>query len=171
MRKVLVVVDMQNDFVYGSLGSEMAQAIVPNVKKKIEEYKSNGNDVIFTKDTHFMGSYAQSLEGQKLPIEHCIFGTKGWNVIDEIRDDECMNLEKRTFGFNDWGFYLWDYDEIEIIGVCTDICVVSNALIIRMLYPNSPIVVDASCCAGTSVEAHKAALTIMKSCQIDVIGE
>ena len=151
--KILIVVDMQNDFISGTLGTREAQAIVPNVKKKIKEYVDNGEHVIFTMDTHYE-NYMETLEGQKLPIKHCI---------------------KETFGYLGWKEKFSDYHinkmEIEIIGLCTDICVVSNALILRAMYPNTKITVDASCCAGVTPENHKAALTTMKSCQIDVIGE
>lgn len=173
MNKVLIVVDMQNDFVTGVLGTPEARAIVPNIKAKIEEYKKNGWDVIFTQDTHYENTYMDTLEGKKLPVPHCIYETDGWNVIPELEDQEAHHLLKLTFGLECWPIFIDDdgYEEIELVGVCTDICVVSNALALRMYYPNTIITVDASCCAGVTPEKHKAALEVMKSCQIDVIGE
>ena len=179
MDKILVVIDMQNDFITGSLGSKDAEAIVPCVKAKIEEYIDNESLVIFTKDTHF-GDYLDTLEGKMLPIKHCIFSSEGWKICDELqnylKDFPFSLLNKHTFGS-----LLWDngiipeIDErdfmIEICGLCTDICVVSNALILRAMYPNTRIIVDAKCCAGTTPEKHKAALEVMKSCQIEVYNE
>lgn len=166
--KTLIVIDMQNDFIDGSLGTKEAQLIVPKVKKKIREYKTRGDRVIFTKDTHDE-QYLKTNEGKHLPYEHCIKGTYGWDIADGLGNpgDECK--EKHTFGYKDWALY--DCEEIELVGLCTDICVVSNALILKAMYPDSIITVDASCCAGTSIEAHNAALSVMKSCQIEIINE
>ena len=171
MSKVLVVVDMQNDFVNGSLGSEDARGILPKVKEKISEYQKNGDIVIFTRDTHGE-NYLQSQEGKYLPVPHCIYGTDGWKIVDGLDVEECQYIDKPNFGWPHWekmGFD--DKDGIELIGVCTDICVVSNALILKAIYPEIPITVDASCCAGVTSENHKAALLTMKSCQINVINE
>lgn len=177
-KKVLIVIDVQNDFVTGSLGTPEAQAIIPNVKEKFDEYKNNKNYVILTKDTHH-SDYADTSEGRKLP-EHCMYGTKGWEIVDELdykNLDSFMVCCKSTFGFDDWD---WEetfgiaYDssllDIEIIGVCTDICVITNALLIKTYYPEAKITVDASCCAGSTPEKHKAALDVMESCQINVIN-
>lgn len=172
--KILIVVDMQNDFVSAALGTPEAQAIVPNVVEKIKAHRAEKNVVIFTQDTHTI-DYMDSLEGQKLPVLHCVAYTWGWEIIPEIdtKDDEVVT--KVTFGYDDWmgiiDSIIDDTDEIEICGLCTDICVISNALILRALYPNMPITVDAKCCAGVTPEKHKAALEVMKSCQIDVINE
>ena len=168
--KILIVVDMQNDFVTECLGTAEAQAIVPNVKRKIEEYISRGDQVIFTRDTHHK-NYLDSHEGKYLPVPHCIEGTHGWQIVSEIDNPECMHLNKLTFGYMGWDLRLENPSEIELIGVCTDICVVSNALILRAMFRNIDITVDASCCAGVTPEKHKAALEVMKSCQINVIGE
>ena len=177
MKKTLIVIDMQNDFIDGALGSKEAQAIVPNVKKKIEEYKARGDQIIFTRDTH-SDNYLETNEGKHLPVTHCIKGTEGWDVISEIDIPECEHIDKPTFGHTEWEIIEYDsnfiirrFEEIEIIGVCTDICVVSNALILKALYPEINITVDASCCAGVTPESHQAALTTMKMCQINVIGE
>ena len=170
--KTLIVIDMQNDFVTGSLGTPEAVAIVPKVKEKVEEYRKRGDQIIFTRDTHFPG-YLYTQEGKKLPVVHCVTGSPGWKVIDELGalEGECLN--KHSFGYQHWwsgSFNAWP-NEIEIVGVCTDICVVTNALILRSHFTESNITVDASCCAGTTPENHKAALQIMKMCQIDVVGE
>lgn len=172
--KILIVVDMQNDFVSMALGTPEAQAIVSNVVEKINTHRAEKSVVIFTKDTH-NGNYMESLEGQKLPVPHCIACTEGWAIIPEIDTKNDEVILKNTFGYDDWmaiiDSLIDDTDEIEICGLCTDICVISNALIIRALYPNMPITVDAKCCAGVTPEKHKAALEVMKSCQIDVINE
>lgn len=170
MSKILIVVDMQNDFTTGSLGTPEAQAIVPNVKSKIEEYISRGDKVIFTRDTHH-DNYLNSQEGKKLPVTHCIEGTHGWEVVGEIDQPECQHLNKLTFGYTGWDLRLEKPTEIELVGVCTDICVVSNALILKATFREAEITVDASCCAGVTPEKHRAALEVMKSCQINVIGE
>lgn len=170
MGKILIVVDMQNDFITGSLGTKEAQAIVPNVKKKIEEYNARGYEIFCTKDTHFE-DYLETNEGKNLPIKHCIKYTNGWDISKELNVDNAMFINKNTFGYSGWRGFSLDNDDIEIVGLCTDICVISNALILKAAYPEINITVDANCCAGTTPENHKAALTVMKSCQINVIGE
>lgn len=178
--KTLIVVDMQNDFISGVLGTSEAQAIVPNVKKKIEEYKKLVDSQIwFTRDTHY-NNYLFTNEGKHLPVKHCIYGTNGWEIKDGLTElafenyEEVGIVDKEAFGLLDWKFPIWKdktIERIELVGLCTDICVVSNALILKATYPDANIVVDASCCAGTTPENHKAALQVMKSCQINVIGE
>lgn len=173
MRKILIVVDMQNDFVNGALGSAEAQAIVPNVVEKVRTW--DPNNLYFTYDTHYPGYLTETLEGKYLPIEHCIKYTDGWRLIDELLpyfEEDSQAIDKETFGFEGWAhMYFGDEFELELCGLCTDICVVSNALALRMFYPNAKITVDASCCAGVTPEKHKAALEVMKSCQIEVINE
>ena len=169
MKRTLIVIDMQNDFITGSLGTKEAQAIVPNVKKKIEEYKARGDEIIFTRDTH-PSNYLETNEGKHLPVEHCINGTYGWIIADEVNYPEYKHINKRSFGYTLWE-YKGDFEEVELVGLCTDICVVSNALILKAMYPEIDITVDASCCAGVTPESHQAALTTMKMCQINVIGE
>ena len=170
-KRTLIVIDMQNDFIDGSLGTKEAQAIVSNVQKKIEEYKANGNDIFFTRDTHYENYFATS-EGKHLPVEHCIKRTFGWQISDKLDTESAKGIiDKNTFGFRQWWQYDFDCDEIELVGLCTDICVVSNALILKATYPEIQITVDASCCAGVTPESHQAALTTMKMCQINVTGE
>lgn len=169
MKHLLVVVDMQKDFVNGSLGTKEAEGIVGNVLKKIEKCKSEGCSIVFTRDTH-PADYLQSQEGQKLPVEHCIKGTEGWEIIPELREYAENVIDKPTFGSTELVTYVGssDVESVELIGLCTDICVVSNALLLKANYPEMPIAVDASCCAGVTVESHEAALVTMKMCQIDV---
>ena len=176
-KNILIVIDMQHDFVDGSLGTPEAQAIVPKIDYLIKT--GDFDDVYYTFDTHYK-NYNKTLEGRKLPVEHCQFRTQGWSLATKnfpINHEHA--IEKETFGFLSWDMWLSAriFDEehkigtITIVGLCTDICVISNALILRAFYPNTRIICDASRCAGTTPEAHKAALTVMKSCQIDVINE
>ena len=169
--KALIVIDMQNDFISGSLGTPEAQAIVPKVQEKLENYSILYDEVIFTQDTHFDYNYFDTNEGKHLPVRHCIKATYGWFVHPSIDDQERPHIEKKSFGYIPWKDVLGDVDEIEIVGLCTDICVVSNALILKALFPEATITVDAGCCAGTTPENHKAALQVIKSCQIIVINE
>ena len=166
--KTLIVVDMQNDFIDGSLGTKEAQAIVPNVKKKIQEYKKRGDEIIFTRDTH-QSDYLDTPEGKKLLVVHCIEGTKGWQIADGLEVEGCTYIDKPTFGWTHWNERT--FQEIEMVGLCTDICVVSNALILKATFPSVEITVDASCCAGVTPQTHLAALETMKMCQILVTGE
>ena len=160
---ILVVIDMQNDFIDGALGTAEAEAIVPNVVDRIKNF--NGL-VLATRDTHGE-NYLETQEGKKLPVEHCIQGTKGWQIADGLVTEDCQYIDKPTFGWTHWSEESLD-GEIELIGLCTDICVVSNALILKAEYPEAEISVDASCCAGVTVETHQAALLTMKMCQVDV---
>ena len=173
--KLLIVIDVQNDFVTGCLGTPEARAIVPKVKKKIEEWDG---DLIYTRDTH-LDNYLDTPEGKKLPIPHCIEDTDGWQIVDDVFTDKNYTriIDKRTFGYLGWSWELDSftggcyYDEIQLIGLTSNICVVTNALILKTRYPEVEIIVDASCCAGTTPQAHRAAMEVMKSCQITVIGE
>ena len=165
MKKTLIVVDMQNDFIDMALGTPEAVAIVPKVKEKIQEYIRNGHEVIFTRDTH-SEDYLQTSEGKKLPVEHCIKGTKGWQIADGLFVEGCKVIDKPNFGWPHWNNE--QLEDVEIIGLCTDICVVSNALIIKATFPDANIKVDSNCCAGVTVETHQSALKTMAMCQIEV---
>lgn len=178
MRKILIVVDMQNDFVTGTLGSENAQRILDNVKQKVHTYDLAGDEIIFTRDTHG-DDYLQTNEGKHLPVPHCIKGTDGWQICKVLTEDVSSGyriVDKPSFGFTGWKELLasdtGDGEEldIELIGVCTDICVVSNALLLKALYPEARVSVDADCCAGVTQETHEAALKTMRSCQVEVTG-
>ena len=137
MSKILVVIDMQNDFITGTLGSKEAQAIVPNVKAKIKEYADRGDRIIFTRDTHGE-NYLETPEGKKLPVKHCVKGTDGWQIVPGLEIENCEYIDKPTFGWLNWDGFAED-DKIELIGVCTDICVVSNAIILKAKYPETVI--------------------------------
>ena len=190
MTKILVVVDMQHDFVDGSLGSEAAQVIVPEVVNLIKQFSGRDDEVWATRDTHITEKdqaawgiypYDKSLEGKKLPVKHCMLGEEGWKIVPDVEEaiQSCENsryFDKPTFGSLSMMEAMEQAistapdsgDEIHICGLCTDICVVSNALILRAARPNTRIVCHAKACAGTSKEAHEAALAVMRSCQIDV---
>ena len=166
MKKTLIVIDMQNDFIDGSLGTDEAVKIVPNVRKKIEEYRSNGDEIIFTRDTHGE-DYLSTPEGKKLPVVHCVKNTHGWQIADGLDVPDAIHIDKPSFGYIHWDKSC--VEKIELVGLCTDICVVSNALILRALFPNAEISVDSACCAGVTPETHNSALATMKMCQIDVV--
>ena len=182
--KILVIIDTQNDFIDGSLRNEEAIKVVPNIVKKINDFK--GDYIFVTRDSHTQ-DYLNTNEGKILPVEHCICGTDGWMINSEVAkalhkkdlQEECLVLyfDKPTFGsfelMNAFSKYIGKNEgEIEFVGFCTDICVVSNVLITKAnCYDNAVITVDASCCAGVTPESHKAALLTMKMCQINVINE
>jgi nicotinamidase-related amidase len=166
MKKTLIVIDMQNDFIDGSLGTNEALMIVDKVKDKINEYARNGDEIIYTRDTHY-SDYLSTSEGKKLPVEHCIKDTHGWQIADGLYVCGCKIVDKPSFGYIGWDNM--QFDEIEVVGLCTDICVVSNALILKAMFPDAVIKVDSNCCAGVTPQTHKAALETMKMCQIDVI--
>lgn len=166
MKKTLIVVDMQNDFIDMALGTKEAVAIVPKVQEKIQEYIKNGDDVIYTRDTH-QKDYLQTMEGKNLPVEHCIQGTKGWEIAEGLYVEGCKIIDKPNFGWPKWNEE--QLEEVELVGLCTDICVVSNALIIKSMFPEAVVKVDSSCCAGVTVESHNAALKTMEMCQVQVV--
>jgi len=172
MRKLLIVIDMQNDFIDGALGTPEAVAIVENVKAKIRSYPPA--DILATKDTHEK-HYLQTQEGKNLPVEHCIRGSKGWEIREDIAEllDGVKIYEKPTFGSVAMALDVAEISqdeeiEVEMVGLCTDICVVSNALLLKAMMPEVKISVDPSCCAGVTPESHEAALETMKMCQVAV---
>lgn len=170
---VLAVIDMQNDFIDGVLGTDEAQKIVDSVKSKIDHYRQSGDIILFTQDTH-SESYLKTQEGQKLPVEHCIKGTNGWQISSKLAVEGAEVVEKPSFGSFDLAekiAQIKELETIELIGLCTDICVISNAIILKAKFPEVKILVDASCCAGVTVESHQNAINAMKMCQIEVIGE
>lgn len=172
--KVLVVVDMQNDFIDGALGTPEAVKIVPKVIRKIQEFDGR---VIATRDTH-EENYLETQEGKKLPVKHCIRGTKGWEIhpdIQKLISEE--PVDKPTFGSEELGRMLKEscdmegqIESITLVGLCTDICVISNALLLKACLPEVPVIVDASCCAGVTPESHVQALEAMKMCQVEIEG-
>ena len=169
--KLLIVVDMQNDFIDGALGSEEAVKIVPYVKSLIENFDG---EVIFTRDTHYE-NYMETQEGKNLPVPHCVFGTQGWQIrpeLEALRKTEA--IDKITFGSKELADVLKDKKNIEsitFVGLCTDICVISNVIITKAFYPEIPLIVDAKGCAGVTPESHKTALGAMKAVQVKVINE
>ena len=172
MQDVLVVVDMQNDFIDGALGTKEAVAIVPKVEEKIRNF--NGT-VLFTRDTH-ENWYLETQEGKKLPVPHCIRDTEGWQIrreLDILRKTE--PVDKETFGSTDLADDLVamniddEIKSITFVGLCTDICVISNALLVKAALPEVPIIVDAACCAGVTLESHENALKAMEMCQVEVV--
>ncbi len=170
--KYLIVIDMQNDFTHDALRNEDAIAIIPNVVEKVKNFDGQ---VIFTKDTHDE-NYMSTIEGQNLPVPHCILGTHGWNIVDELKPYSNFAFNKDTFGCTSLGGYLKynherceKIDSVEIVGVCTDICVISNALLIKAFLPDVEITVDATCCAGVTKESHENALKAMEACHIKVV--
>lgn len=169
MSKVLVVVDMQKDFISGSLGTKEAQNIVDNVVGKIKECKAQGYEILVTLDTHGE-DYMSTQEGKKLPVKHCIKGTEGWELAPEIETEVtgCKRYEKVTFGSKELvqDLVQMNPEEIEFVGLCTDICVVSNVLLTKAWLTETPLIVDSSCCAGVTPESHEAALNTMASCQV-----
>ena len=174
MNKLLIVVDMQYDFISGPLGTPEAEKIVPNVVDKIKGWDG---DIIVTQDTHG-DDYMDTQEGRKLPVLHCYHRSYGHiihkDVMDALKGKNVIKfIEKSSFGSPNIikSINGKNYGYIEIIGLCTDICVVSNAILVKCFFPETEITVDASCCAGVTPKSHKAALTTMKMCQIDVIGE
>jgi len=174
MQDILIVVDMQNDFIDGSLGTAEAVEIVPRVSEKIRSFSGR---VIFTRDTH-EENYLETQEGGNLPVAHCIRGTNGWEITPVLQPYVKEEpVDKPTFGSVRLGDILFDADRtdpvrsVTLIGLCTDICVISNAMIVKAVLPEVPVRVDASCCAGVTPESHRNALAAMKMCQIIVENE
>lgn len=172
--KVLIVIDMQNDFVTGALANEEAQKIVAGVEAKIQSYQKNGLPVFFTRDTHG-DDYMQTQEGAMLPVPHCLKGSEGWQIMDSLKPyvTEGAVLDKPSFGCIELPRWLESKlgekpEEIELCGVCTDICVISNAMILKAAFPETRVRVSGSCCAGVTPESHSNALKAMKVCQIIV---
>ena len=169
--KILVVVDMQNDFIDGALGTPEAAAIVPYVKEQIRNFDGK---VFFTRDTHF-ADYMETQEGKNLPVPHCIQGTPGWEIHSELETlRKTEPIDKLTFGSSALPEILAkekNVESITFIGLCTDICVISNVMITKAFFPEIPLIVDAKACAGVTPESHKNALNAMKMCQITVVNE
>lgn len=173
--KCLIVVDMQKDFVDGALGSQAAQGIVPAVAERVAKAAKTGEKILFTRDTH-EEDYLSTQEGRKLPVAHCIRGTAGWELIEALKPyaEGQEIVDKPTFGSRALGERLVELDaqenieEITFIGLCTDICVISNAMLVKSFLPETPLVVEAACCAGVTPESHETALRAMESCQIEI---
>ena len=169
MRKFFVIVDCQNDFTTGSLANPAAQAALPKIKEAAEKALAYGAELIFTLDTHFE-DYLQTGEGKHLPIKHCIEGTDGWRIVDELQDlaNKAIIIPKHHFGSNLWEEYIQPGDEVTMVGFVSSICVISNALAIKQI-ENVEVNVIKDCCAGLTNEDHEAAMTVMKCCQCNII--
>lgn len=169
MKRLLVVVDMQNDFIDGSLGTDEAKEIVPKVSQRVKEYLDAGDEVVFTLDTHGE-DYLDTQEGKKLPVKHCIKGTAGWELCAKLAGIEGRRFEKDSFGSRACAEYAakGGYSSVELIGLCTDICVISNAMLLKAFMPQTPVLVTSSCCAGVTPESHQNALKAMAACQIEI---
>jgi nicotinamidase-related amidase len=169
--KLLLVVDMQNDFIDGSLGTNEAPLIIGAIQNKIAHYKQNNFPIIFTRDTHDK-NYLQTQEGKNLPVEHCIKDTIGWQITSQLDTAGSFIFDKPSFGSIELSQYIkTNYahtEEIEIAGLCTDICIISNAMILKAELPELIITVDSSCCAGVTPQSHKNALDAMSMCQITI---
>ena len=174
MKKTLIVVDMQNDFIDMALGTPEAVAILPAVKARIDAYAAAGHEILYTRDTH-EENYLDTPEGKKLPVKHCIRGTEGWQIrqeLDALRKTEAIDTV--TFGASDLVTVLEAEERIDSItfcGLCTDICVISNVMLTKAFFPEIPLIVDAAGCAGVTPRSHENALQAMKVCQVKVINE
>ena len=170
MKKLLIVVDMQNDFLTGSLANAEAERVIANVKQKLEKARAESVEVVFTRDTHFE-NYLSTQEGKNLPVPHCIKGTWGWQIADGLYRCGERVFDKPVFGSVELANFVKEggYDDVEVVGVCTDICVVSNVLLIKAYCPETVVRVDGSCCAGVTVESHECALKTMSACQVTVL--
>jgi nicotinamidase-related amidase len=173
MKKLVVVVDMQKDFIDGALGTKEAVAIVPKVVERVSQFEEDEDvEIVFTRDTHHK-DYLETREGKHLPVPHCIEGSDGWRIckeLDEISQDRWI-FDKPTFGSVELAKYATNnkYSEITLMGLCTDICVISNAMLLKAALPESDVKVIADCCAGVTPESHANALEAMKMCQIEII--
>lgn len=172
-KNVLAVIDMQNDFIDGTLGTREAEAIVEKVAAQIRDFDG---EVVYTRDTHLEG-YLETQEGKKLPVLHCIKGTEGWQIRNGLQkpgQGEARIFDKPAFGSVELAQYLKEMKDLEsvtLIGLCTDICVISNAMVIKAFLPEVTVKVKADCCAGVTPESHKNALEAMKMCQVEIVDE
>lgn len=170
MKKLLIVIDMQNDFIDGTLGTKEAAAIVETVAHKIELYRKEKQPVLFTRDTH-TSEYLSTQEGKNLPVEHCLVNSEGWKISNQLNVSDSIIIDKPSFGSLSLAQYVcenFEAGEIELVGLCTDICVISNAIILKAALPEVKISVDANCCAGVTPQSHRNALEAMKMCQIHI---
>ena len=165
-----VVIDAQEDFARGTLANENFVKVIPTIKQELENARKRGDTIIFTKDTHYQ-DYLTTSEGKHLPVEHCIKDTDGWQIVKELEVQENdLVIQKDHFGFNLWEEYIQEGDTITVCGTVTEICVVSNCLAFKQI-EGVEVNVIANACAGLTEEGHKAAITVMKNCQCNIIGE
>ncbi len=169
--KVLAVIDMQNDFISGALGTPEAECIVPRVRQKIEAARASGVRVVFTRDTH-TSDYLNTQEGRKLPVPHCLLGSDGWQIDARLDVADSAVFDKPSFGSPDLIRFLSmlpALEAVEFVGLCTDICVITNAMMLKGALPELSITVDSACCAGVTPQSHENALSAMKMCQIEIV--
>lgn len=168
--KLLVVVDMQRDFIDGALGTAEARQILPRVKERVRLARGSGETVVFTRDTH-ADDYLSTQEGRRLPVAHCIRGTEGWQLVEGLAKEGERIFDKPAFGSCDLARFAAEggFAEAELIGVCTDICVISNALLIKAFAPETRVSVRADCCAGATPAGHETALAAMRACQVEIV--
>ena len=169
MKKLLIVVDMQNDFITGVLGTKEAVAVLPAVREEIEKRRGEGWEIVYTRDTH-ASDYLQTQEGKNLPVAHCIRGTEGWEIAEGLYVGGRI-FDKPAFGSKELAAYVaaGEYEEAELVGVCTDICVISNALLVKAYAPECKVSVKAAACAGVSPASHETALAAMRACQVEIL--
>jgi nicotinamidase-related amidase len=166
--KFFIVIDMQNGFTTGSLANPAAQEIIPRIKEEIEKARKEGATIVYTRDTH-QENYLETGEGKHLPIKHCVEGTDDWQIVDELKPgDDDVIINKEHFGYAAWADYIEPGDEVTMVGTCTDICVISNALAIKMI-ENVEVNILAGACAGLAPATHKAALEVMRCCQCNIL--
>ena len=171
MKTALIIIDMQNDFIDGALGTKEAQAILPYVEKRVEAAEEDPDTLlVFTQDTH-TEDYLATAEGKKLPVPHCIKPQKGWEIAPSLAPyaKNAVVIEKPTFGSTSLPEAVKDCDEFILLGLCTDICVISNAMLLKAFYPERPVKIDAKGCAGVTPQSHDNAIEAMKMCQIEIV--
>ena len=170
MKRLLVIVDMQNDFLTGTLANADAERVLANVKQKLEWARSENIEIVFTRDTH-SEDYLSTQEGKNLPVPHCLKGTWGWEIADGLCKGNEPVFDKPVFGSTELAAFVKEggYTEVEVVGVCTDICVVSNVLLIKAYCPETVVTVDGNCCAGVTRESHEFALKTMSACQVRIL--
>lgn len=169
--KALIVVDMQKDFIDGALGTKEAEVIVPAVAARIQAARRDGEAILFTRDTHSK-DYLNTQEGKNLPVAHCIYGTDGWQIDARLEVGDAAVIDKPAFGSLELAARVAaipELESVELIGLCTDICVISNAIILKARLPETPVFVRADCCAGVTPASHENALNAMKMCQIGIL--
>ncbi len=169
-KKLLAVIDMQHDFIYGALGTAEARRILPRVIERVRLARENGETVVFTRDTH-EGNYLSTQEGERLPVVHCVRGSQGWQLAEGLAEKGGRVFDKPAFGSAELARFAAEggFAEAELVGVCTDICVISNALLLKAFAPELRVSVRADCCAGVTPHSHETALAAMRACQIDIV--
>ncbi len=170
MKRLAVVIDMQRDFISGALGTPEASVAAERIAERLKTLRSRGTEIVYTQDTHGE-DYAKTQEGRRLPVAHCLEGSEGWQILPSLYIPGSKIFRKSAYGSPELAAYVAEegFDEVELLGVCTDICVISNALLIRAFSPETRVAVNAACCAGATPEGHENALRAMAVCHVDII--